>query len=294
VNLSLCPTNEYRISFNYQVLKPFPTSYIQVGVIYPDAQSHDDYASLGQVEALANATTNGWQHASGLFNDTAAPRDVIVDITLGIEQSPPQNTPGPVILVDNVAVEPVKSLIAPGCPHAPAPLTNNRFQSGQLAPWEIVFDDPSSTNYSVVAGSHGDAQTHALRLQYLQNATGVQVTLAYPVGSVCLGFVYVFEFEYNVIQPMPPPSADGQNSYNIIMPRCQGVNATKQFTFPNVPLLFSVTGRGSITNMCRMRHNDAALYKIYLETNYPGTGAVVDILGVTARLATAADFGDPS
>jgi hypothetical protein len=293
-NLTLCPTNQYNMTFDYQVLKSYPGSYINADVLLRAESEREPGFGVGGASVPSNVTTRGWQHAHGLVNNYYL-QDVFVAINVEVDGQAPRNMDGPVVLVDNVAVRPIKSLIDPQCPRAPGPLTNNHFQAGNLAPWKVLSIEPELSSFSVVSDSSSDGQPHALRVQYISNSSGIEVNLHYPFNATCLGYVYVFELAYNVITPMLAPVYDDAYFYLSYMPGCGAVNATKAQTGTtegNLP--FNVTGPGTIKTMCRMRHNDLAVYKMSLDISYPGSNATVDFLGLNVRFATATDFESSS
>ena len=281
--LTLCNGYQYQIDFDYQVVRAYPTAYILVGGSTLDEQER----GLAFTNVPASATT-GWQHHTSFNNITSL---TYLDFIVGLlsTQLPPQNGSGASVRMDNFSMVPVQSLSAPGCPYEPPPLGNSHFQTGQLTPWKLKVSSGTATA-AVVAGSHGDNQSYALRFSFQGPTYASGLQFAHPVQTVCLDYVYVFELVYNVITPAPPLSGNANDSWVLEMRGCEGVNAQLEYiSDPSGPGNFSIVGPKQVKAMCQMNHNGAASATFVFSSPSFGN-AVVDVLSIKARLATSDDL----
>jgi hypothetical protein len=283
----LCRTYRYRISFAYKVLKSFPETFLFVGPQNADPRSPTGQENLHGIEVPTNVTGN-WQQASGSCGVHFA-ESMAFQVNTFFERSANPPRPGPSVLVDNITMVPVASLVNASCPFEPAPLANSHFQTGALAPWTAIDAGPSVT-YAIVNATADDGQPYALRIT-VSNSSDVEPQLEHGITSVCLGWVYVFELQYNVVTALATNPDGDYNTYTLYMVGCFGVNRTTGVDngFDTGPARFNTTGPGTIKMMCRFRHNGPALFRFVFFWYYPGYG-IVDILGLSARLATADDF----
>jgi hypothetical protein len=216
LNLTLCNGYQYQIGFDYKVIRAFSTSQIVVGGNTLDPGER----GLAYAYVPANVTAD-WQHHTFL-NDIREVTSLDLTVVLQGTYRPKVNMSGASVLMDNFTMTPVKWLIAAGCPYEPAPMANTHFQTGQLAPWQVL-PGPGGWNASEVPGSPGDNQSYALRLASLDNGSGLSFTLLYPIQNVCLTSAYVFELAYNVIVPANQPSGTGFNGWVLKIPGCESV-----------------------------------------------------------------------
>ena len=281
-DLPICPCWQYSVSFEYLVERGYPQSELTVG---PTGNQE-----LAAAQVQFDEPTMGWLQASALCNVTFV-SSVNMDIGLSTNYQPPAGgTDGPIVLVDNVSMTPVQSLIAPGCPHEPAPLANANFASGALAPW-VLNTTSGLAQAEVVATDPGEGQPYALRIGW--NQTTVGPTILHPVKEVCMGYVYIYELAFNVVKPLVPASKYDQSAYYFLMDGCQGVGPKGGNIgqgYGNLPI--EQPGPVSLKYLCRHTSNGAAQFKMYFALYYYESGlvdVVVDILSLSVRLATT-DF----